>query len=226
MQETTTFNPSLAGPTARPARDAVADDWIRYGGWSGLTFSVLFMSVALIPMPDRLSTVIALVFPLFLLVGHVGLYHFLTRHRPAFTTQLAVILGIGAPVLVSAMLTVQMSLVSYMERFYHPLDEAAKAAQINIWRAVDSVQLGLDVAWDMFILPTILLFSLGLMRHPAFGRVFGGIGLVLGAGGLALNIWTFPTPPINVGLPDVGPFAVTWYGILFILMIRASRKMA
>jgi hypothetical protein len=226
MQDNPTFDHSLAGPAARPAKDSVANDWIRYGGWSGLAFSVLFMSVALIPMPDRLSTVIALVFPLFLLVGHVGLYHFLTRHRPAFTTQLAVILGIGAPVLVSAMLTVQMSLVSYMQRFYHPLDEAAKAAQITIWRAVDSVQLGLDVAWDMFILPTILLFSLGLMKHPAFGRVFGGIGLMLGAGGLALNIWTFPTPPINVGLPDVGPFAVTWYGILFILMIRASRKIA
>jgi hypothetical protein len=217
---------SVAAPVARSAADTVTNDWIKYGAWSGLTFSVLFMSVALVPMPDRLSTVIALVFPLFLLVGHVGLYHFLTRHRPAFTTQLAVILGIGAPVLVSAMLTVQLSLVSYMERYYHPLEESLKASQINIWRAVDSVQLGLDVAWDMFILPTIILFSLGIMKHPAFGRVFGGIGLFLGIGGLALNIWTFPTPPINVGLPDVGPFAVTWYGILFILMIRANRKMA
>ncbi|HEY5774817.1 MAG TPA: hypothetical protein VIS57_01925 [Xanthomonadales bacterium] len=203
----------------------VADDWIRYGAWCGLIFSVVFMSMALVPMPDRLSTVLALVMPLFLLVGHVGLYHFLTRQRSAFTTQLAVILGIGAPVLVSAMLTVQMSLVSYMERYYHPLDEAMKASQINIWRAVDSVQLGLDVAWDMFILPTIILFSLGLMKHPAFGKIFGGIGLFLGVGGLFLNIWTFPTPPINVGLPDVGPFAVTWYGVLFILMIRAQRKL-
>ena len=203
----------------------VADDWIRYGAWCGLIFSVVFMSMALVPMPDRMSTVLALVMPLFLLVGHVGLYHFLTRQRPAFTTQLAVILGIGAPVLVSAMLTVQMSLVSYMERYYHPLDEAMKASQINIWRAVDSVQLGLDVAWDMFILPTIILFSLGLMKHPAFGKVFGGIGLFLGVGGLFLNIWTFPTPPINLGLPDVGPFAVTWYGVLFILMIRAQRKL-
>lgn len=202
----------------------VADDWIRYGAWCGLIFSVVFMSMALLPLPDRLSTVLALVMPLFLLVGHVGLYHFLSRHRQAFTTQLAVILGIGAPVLVSAMLTVQMSLVSYMGRYYTPLDEATKAAQINIWRAVDSVQLGLDVAWDMFILPTIILFSLGLMKHPAFGRVFGGIGLFLGIGGLILNIWTFPTPPINVGLPDVGPFAITWYGVLFILMIRAQRK--
>jgi len=217
---------SVAAPVTRSAADTVTNDWIRFGAWSGLIFSVLFMSVALVPMPDRLSTVIALVFPLFLLVGHVGLYHFLTRHRPAFTTQLAVILGIGAPVLVSAMLTVQLSLVSYMERYYHPLEESLKASQINIWRAVDSVQLGLDVAWDMFILPTIILFSLGIMKHPAFGRVFGGIGLFLGIGGLALNIWTFPTPPINVGLPDVGPFAVTWYGILFILMIRANRKMA
>jgi hypothetical protein len=217
---------SMAQPAAKPVADSMANEWIKYGGWCGLTFSVVFMSMALLPMPDRLSTVLALIMPLFLLVGHVGLYHFLSRHRPAFTTQLAVILGICAPVLVSAMLTVQMSLVSYMERFYKPLDDALKADQINIWRAVDSVQLGLDVAWDMFILPTIILFSLGLMKHPAFGRVFGGIGLFLGIGGLVLNIWTFPTPPINVGLPDVGPFAVTWYGILFILMIRAYRKMA
>jgi len=213
MQQNSTFNTPMA------------DDWIRYGAWSGLIFSVVFMSVALLPLPDRLATVLALIMPLFLLVGHVGLYHFLSRHRQAFTTQLAAILGICAPVLVSAMITVQMSLVSYMERYYHPLDEAMKASQINIWRAVDSVQLGLDVAWDMFILPTIILFSWSLMKNPAFGRVFGGIGLFLGIGGLALNIWTFPTPPINVGLPDVGPFAVTWYGILFILMIRAQRKM-
>jgi hypothetical protein len=76
----------------------------------------------------------------------------------------------------------------------------------------------------MFILPTIMLFSLCIMRHPAFGKIFGGIGFVLGLGGLVLNVATFPIPPINVGLPDVGPFAVTWYGILFVLMIRANRK--
>lgn len=202
----------------------VTDDWIRYGGYSGLLFALIFLSIAVIPLPDRLETFLALIFPLFLLVGHIGLYHFLSRHRQSFTSQLAVITGIGAPVLVSAMLTVQMSLVSYMERYYTPLDEVTRAAQINIWRAVDSVQLGLDVAWDMFILPTVLLFSLSIMKHPAFGRVFGFIGFILGAAGLFLNIFTFPTPPINVGLPDVGPFVVSWYLVLFALMIRANRK--
>jgi hypothetical protein len=36
------------------------------------------------------------------------------------------------------------------------------------------------------------------MRHPALGKVFGGIGLLFGIVGLVLNIGTFPTPPINV----------------------------
>jgi hypothetical protein len=169
------------------------------------------MGSALLPLPDSISTVAALFLPLFLIIGHVGLYKFIDRREVSFTNQLAVIFGICAPVLVAAMLTVQMSLVAYMEKYYHPLEQAAREAQINIWRAVDSVQLGLDVAWDMFILPTIMLFSICIMRHPAFGKIFGGIGFVLGLGGLVLNVATFPIPPINDG-------------ILFVLMIRANRK--
>ncbi len=207
-------------------RDSVSNDWIKYGSYSGLIFALMFLGIALLPVPRRLETVLALVSPLFLLVGHVGLYKFLARTRDSFTNQLAVILGICAPVLVSAMLTVQMSLISYMGKYYDPLDKATKESQINIWRAVDSVQLGLDVAWDMFILPTVILFAIGVMKHPAFGKVFGWIGLVLGGVGLALNILTFPTPPINVGLIDVGPFVVFWYAVLFALLIRAHRKTA
>ncbi len=47
---------------------------------------------------------------------------------------------------------------------------------------------------------------------------------MLGFQGLVLNIGTFPIPPINAGLPDVGPFAVSWYAILSVLPIRAQRK--
>jgi len=202
----------------------IADDWIKYGGYSGLLFTVMFLSVAALPIPTRLETVLMLLTPLLLLVGHVGLYHFLSKHHASFTNQLAVIFGICAPVLVSAMLTVQMSMVSYMGKYYDPLEQALKESQINIWLAVDSVQLGLDVAWDMFILPTVILFSIGVIKHPAFGKIFGSIGLALGAVGLILNIYTFPTPPIAIGLPDVGPFVVFWYAVLFVLLIRAHRK--
>jgi hypothetical protein len=202
----------------------ISNDWIKYGSYSGLLFAIMFLSIALVPLHIRLETVLALIMPLFLLVGHVGLYHFLSKHQPSMTNQMAVIFGICAPVLVTAMLSVQMSMVSYMGKYYHPLEQAMKESQINIWRGLDSVQLGLDVAWDMFILPTIILFSFGIMKHPAFGKVFGSVSLFLGLAGLFLNIFTFPTPPIDVGLPDVGPFVVFWYLIMFSLMIRAHRK--
>jgi hypothetical protein len=51
----------------------------------------------------------------------------------------------------------------------------------------------------MFILPTVILFFIGVMKHPSFGKVFGGIGLVLGIAGLVLNVGTFPIPPSTSG---------------------------
>jgi hypothetical protein len=57
----------------------VVDDWIKYGGYSGVIFAILFMGSAVLPLPDQVSTVAALVLPLFLVVAHVGLYQFLCR---------------------------------------------------------------------------------------------------------------------------------------------------
>ncbi len=76
----------------------------------------------------------------------------------------------------------------------------------------------MDVAWDMFILPAIVMFAVLAWRQLRFGKLMGGLGMVFGLGGLFLNIWTFPTPPINVGLPDVGPFAMVWYAVFFALV--------
>jgi len=200
----------------------VTSDWIRYGSYCGFLFAIIFLSVSFLPVPRKLETTLVLILPVLLVVGHVGLYHFLSKHQQSFTNQLAVIFGICAPVLVSAMLTVQMSMSAYMDKYYRPLEESVRASQINIWRAVDSVQLGLDVAWDMFILPAVILFSIGIMKHPAFGKIMGVFGLVFGLLGLVLNIYTFPIPPVETGYMDVGPFIVFWYLVLFGLMIRAQ----
>jgi hypothetical protein len=198
---------------------AIASSWIRNGAAMGLAATLIYYGMALMPLPERLAQLMALVFPGLLLCGHVGLYHWFARQRPSALGQAALIFGIGAPVLVSAMLCAQMSMVSYMQRYYHPLEEAARQAQVNIWRAADSIQLGLDVAWDMFILPTILMFAVLAWRHLPLGRLMGSLGVIIGAGGLVFNIWTFPTPPIDVGLVDVGPFAMGWYAVFFLIVL-------
>lgn len=204
--------------TISQTQERISDSWIKNGTLMGLAATIVYYGAAVLPVPDRLSQLFALVFPGLLLCGHIGLYHYFRRRQESALNQAAVIFGIAAPVLVSAMLCAQMSMVEYMDRYFRPLEEAARAAQINIWRAADSIQLGLDVAWDMFILPTILMFAILAYRHLPFGKIFGSIGVFLGAMGLVFNIWTFPTPPINVGLVDVGPFAMAWYAAFFALV--------
>jgi len=197
---------------------SIANSWIKNGSLMGLAATMVFYGAAVIPMPERIGQLFALVFPGLLLCGHVGLFYYFQRKQPSALGQAAVIFGVAAPVLVSAMLCAQMSMVEYMGKYYHTLDETTRAAQINIWRAADSIQLGLDVAWDMFILPTIVMFAVLSWRHLPYGKLFGPVGVFLGVGGLAFNVWTFPTPPIEVGLVDVGPFAMAWYAILFIIV--------
>ena len=201
-------------------RIAAANTWIRNGALMGIAATLFYYGAALLPLPDRLQQLLALVFPGLLLCGHVGLYHWFSRQKTSALSQAALIFGICAPVLVSAMLCAQMSMASYMDRFYHPLEQAAREAQANIWRAADSIQLGIDVAWDMFILPTIIMFAILAYRHLPFGKIMGSLGMVFGVGGFIFNVWTFPTPPIDVGLIDVGPFAMAWYLVLFVIVYR------
>jgi hypothetical protein len=49
----------------------------------------------------------------------------------------------------------------------------------------------------------------------------GIVGLVLAATLLGLNLFTFPTPPAEAGLIDVGPAIGLWYLAGTILMWRS-----
>ena len=89
-------------------------------------------------------------------------------------------------------------------------------------RPLQAVWLGLDVAWDAYIGLGTVLFGVSMFRHPRFGRVFGTGGIVLGLGLLVLNLYTFPTPPANAGLIDLGPFIGLWYLAVSIQMWRSS----
>jgi hypothetical protein len=61
-----------------------------------------------------------------------------------------------------------------------------------------------------------------MLTHPRFGTTMGIAGVVLAAALLALNLGTFPTPPAEAGLVDVGPAVGLWYLAATILMWRAT----
>jgi hypothetical protein len=90
-------------------------------------------------------------------------------------------------------------------------------------RPLQAIWLGLDVAWDAYIGLGTVLFALSMLRHPRFGRVFAASGAAVGFTLLLFNLYTFPTPPANAGLLDLGPVVGLWYLAVTMQMWRSLR---
>ena len=94
-------------------------------------------------------------------------------------------------------------------------------------RSIRLVDMGLDVAWDLFIGVALLLLAWALKDHADFRLWWGLPGAVLAAGLIVLNVMTFPWPPDTRGLLDLGPFLglyiVALSGRLLLLGLRLRR---
>jgi hypothetical protein len=89
--------------------------------------------------------------------------------------------------------------------------EIQKEIKNYVFQMGNLTQMTLDVAWDIFISLGTILFGFSMLSHPRLGKIIGGIGILMGAGLLFLNIYTFPFPPGEAGLIDLGPFTALWY---------------
>jgi hypothetical protein len=87
---------------------------------------------------------------------------------------------------------------------------------------VNTVQLGLDVAFDIFYCCGMLLFAGFLYAQPGFGRVVGVLGMASAGGLLVLNLVAFPQPPSAAGLPDLGIATAVWWLVVIALQLRRT----
>lgn len=67
------------------------------------------------------------------------------------------------------------------------------------------------MAWDLFLAIGTLLFAVNMWDHPRFGRALAIAGGLTAALLLAFNLSTFPEPPGDTELFDVGPVVGLWY---------------
>jgi hypothetical protein len=171
---------------------------IRAGAFAGLGVCVLYPALIFIPMPTPLTALLAAAWGPLLAVASIGLGKLCRLHRASLAADLAVPFNAIGGALVSAMLLVQIAVGVSVK------DAATPPETVAIW-------LGLDVAWDAYVGAGTALFAWTMLSHPRFGRVLGGAGLLLAVALLALNFYTFPTPPGEAGLVDLGPFVGLWY---------------
>lgn len=171
---------------------------IQAGIVAGLSASVLYPVILFVPLPLAATAAAAAFLGPAIGIGSLGLRQVITLHGNSVAATLAAVANVVAGALISAMLLVQLAVR------YGISDAVPSAHLVAVW-------LGLDVAWDVYIGLGTLFFGIAMIGHPRFGWAFALPGLGLGFLVLALNFYTFPTPPAEAGLIDVGPFVGLWY---------------
>ncbi len=185
--------------------------WIKLGGICGLASMIVFTMMAAAPLPDNATAALVACFGPLLSIGSYGLSRLLSLNRNTVSLQIAAASNAIGAALVTAMLMVQLAV----------RHDGRGAIDNFLWLKLRRVDLGLDVAWDVYICLGTILFGLNMLRHPRFGRIWGGLGLGLGAGLAVLNLATFPTPPGNAGLVDLGPLVGLWYAAVSVQTLRS-----
>lgn len=194
--------------------------WMRTGGFAGLLSAICYLLVAAAPLPSGLLRLLFFSWPILGIVAAIGIYTTLRVQRDGVLPQLGALFMIIGGVVATLMAVVQNSIFHYANRGAPGL-AAPDLRQLELWvlRSVHGVQLGLDVAFDIFFLLGLTLLAAAMVRHPRFGRWIGGAGMLLAGATLVLNLYEFPVPPT----PDLGPFVGLWAVAVSVQVLRSRR---
>lgn len=196
-------------------------------GIAGIVGVSCYILVIALPWPEtQLGTSTALVvvsaWPILSIVYSYGLYSFVAAERDSTANRLALVFAITAFTTVLSMIVVQLAVGAGIGEITQGLDEqTAKALR----RGLRMIDLGLDVAWDMLIGTALIFSGAAIRRRSGLGPGWAMPSVVLGVALIALNAATFPWPPGDRGLIDVGPFIGLFViGLATRLMILGRRS--
>lgn len=199
------------------------------GAIAGILSIVLYIaSAAFSFLPDAVSRLFAFAFPLLWIISFMGLYRFLSEDYLSASLQIAFLFGvIGGAIACTFLVIQQGNLVWYEQVMQGTLSEEAKQLNKAILLGVDKVQTYMDIVFDIFISIAWILFGLNIARSPSFSRILGYLGSLIALGLLVFNLYTFPFPPADSGLLDLGPFLGLWalvFYVLLFLKVKAKRQ--
>ncbi len=207
---------------------SAAPAWSRIGGVCGLLGGLCYAAAAFAPLPPVAERAAAFAFGPLISIAAIGLHHALAGGRPSPLTQIAAFLTAAGGVTVLAMLATQLSIAEVVARESARLGPSDAPMLAAVKAIANSVHLGLDVAWDVLVSAGVVLFGVAMLRHPAFGRILGSVGIVLGSLLLVFNLRHFPVPPANADSIDWGPFVALWLMLVFVrlLTLRPATSLA
>lgn len=197
---------------------------VKTGAIAGLTASLIYPLWSFVPLPSIISMLFHFAFGPLVIVAFIGLNRLIKTIKNTAALHIATLFGIIAGAFYNLMTIVQSLNLTYIRGYIRQAnDPATKEAYEQILQGVFTVQLGIDVSWDIFITLATVLFGVTMLKHPRFGKVLGGLGIIVGLATLVLNLYTFPVPPREAGLIDLGPAVGFWFLVVSVQMARSIR---
>jgi hypothetical protein len=160
-------------------------------------------------------------FPILSIIYSYGLYTYIAAENESAANRLAFVFAALAFATLLSMIIAQMAVGAFRAEYTEGLDQLTGR---NLHRGLRSIDLGLDVAWDMLIGTSLIFTGVAMRRRRGFGVGWGVPSIVLGAALIALNSATFPNPPGDAGLFDIGPFIGVFEMTLAVRLILLGRK--
>lgn len=184
-----------------------------------------YLAAAFVPLPEPVALFLAFAFGPLFMVASLGLYRLLKLWKQSLWLEVAFLFNVVATALVTLMLAVQQTSFAFHDKFKAAERGAVSDEQLRwIFKEVNAVQLGIDIAWDVFISLGTACFAIAMWKHPVFGKVLPTIGVTVSLLLLGFNLLWFPEPPADAGSIDFGPAVALWYmGLALWLRIRAKR---
>jgi len=203
----------------------LAKYWLAILGFVIILF-YLTNAFQIIDYPDQVFTVLFLAISPVAIIGVYAIGKRLAQSRHSLGIDLAKIYGIIAFGIFEMMLCIQFGSRTYFRE--HLLNDAKSDVSNEIvktiYKGVNAVQFTMDIAFDIFYCLMIVLFSVAMFRNNLFGKALGVFGVVSGLGLLTLNLWTFPYPPGESGLIDLGPLTGIWWIWVLFILIKIERR--
>ena len=186
---------------------------------TGIGAVLTYTLITILSGPYVAIVILASAFGPLLAAASLGLYHVLAESGNPVILQLATMFNILGAAAFTMMALVQLAIQYQLQSLGEGAENLAA-----LRTSLVGVQLGLDVAWDIFISLGTLLFATSMVRDARFGWIIGIVGILIAIALLVLNLWTFPIPPAEKNFVDLGPLLGIWYLITTILMIRWLMK--
>lgn len=180
--------------------------------------------ISAVPLTFAQAVVVACVFGPALMCASVGLYHVLRAHRRTVSLDLGLMANAAAGLTVTLMLFSQLGLKRWFEvQFGNGSTDTSERALHAAFEAANGIQLGLDVAWDLFLAAGTILLAWNMWRHPQFGRLLAVSGSLIAVALAIANLVVFPEPPAQAGSIDLGPIIGLWYLIVTVRLAMSGR---